>query len=139
MDVSQNQTERFGLHLWEPEDNFLREEFNENFTTLDMAVAGKLAAVKGAYIGDRPPERYQQDPPFQTVDLGFTPRAVLLCNPVVAYENNAWNSQWIIAGAVTQGSTTASYYSKGEIIPDGFRVSGYLNVNGQTILYMAFA
>ncbi len=30
MDVSQNQTECFGLHLWEAGDDFLREEFNEN-------------------------------------------------------------------------------------------------------------
>ena len=70
MDVSQNQTECFGLHLWEPGDNFSREEFNENFIAIEAAVGplGRVAA--GAYLGDGAESRY--------IPLPFPPRAVLV-------------------------------------------------------------
>ena len=42
--MSTNKSEHLKLHLWEPEDNFLRTEFNENFSALDGAVAGETAA-----------------------------------------------------------------------------------------------
>lgn len=66
MDVSQNQTERYGLHLWEPGDDFLREEFNENFEALDRSTR----VITGVYIGDGAACR--------SITLGFTPSAVLL-------------------------------------------------------------
>ncbi|BDF68657.1 hypothetical protein CE91St43_26290 [Oscillospiraceae bacterium] len=66
MDVSQNQTECFGLHLWEPGDNFLREEFNENFEKLDDAAR----VMSGVYIGDGQASQF--------ISLGFQPMAVLV-------------------------------------------------------------
>ena len=66
MDVSQNQTERYGLHLWEPGDDFLREEFNENFEALDRSTR----VITGVYIGDGAACR--------SITLDFTPSAVLL-------------------------------------------------------------
>ena len=36
--MSTNKSEHLNLHLWEPEDDFLREEFKENFTAIDRAV-----------------------------------------------------------------------------------------------------
>ena len=46
--MSTNKSEHLKLHLWEPEDNFLRTEFNENFSALDGAVAGETAARTSA-------------------------------------------------------------------------------------------
>ena len=40
--MASNQTTNYGLHLWEPEDDFLRSEFNENNETIDTAL-GELA------------------------------------------------------------------------------------------------
>lgn len=45
--MSTNQTPHYALHQWEPEDSFLREEFNENFETLDTTVAAHRAELAG--------------------------------------------------------------------------------------------
>ncbi|MCI8538185.1 MAG: hypothetical protein HFF18_05915 [Oscillospiraceae bacterium] len=37
--MSTNKSQNLKLHLWDPEDNFLRAEFNENFAAIDAAVA----------------------------------------------------------------------------------------------------
>ncbi len=37
-------TPNIGLHQWQPEDSFLREEFNEDFRKIDTAVGDALAA-----------------------------------------------------------------------------------------------
>ncbi len=64
--MSTNKTEHFGLHAWEPEDRFLREEFNENFAKLD----GAARVIAGAYTGD--------GEKIRVIDLGITPLAVLV-------------------------------------------------------------
>lgn len=64
-DMAANRTQRYGLHLWEPGDNFLREEFNENFEALDAVPE----AVTGTYTGDGAGRQF--------IALGFTPKAVL--------------------------------------------------------------
>ena len=37
--MSTKKTQNYQLHQWEATDDFLRTEFNENFTKLDEAVA----------------------------------------------------------------------------------------------------
>lgn len=64
--MAANRTQRYGLHLWEPGDNFLREEFNENFEALDAVPE----AVTGTYTGDGASS--------QSITLGFQPRLVLV-------------------------------------------------------------
>lgn len=36
--MSTNKTTNYNLHSWVPEDDFLRSEFNDNFTSLDTAL-----------------------------------------------------------------------------------------------------
>ncbi len=65
--MSINQTASYGLHLWEPGDDFLREEFNDNFAALDAAarvVCGGFTG-NGVNVGDE-----------QEIVLGFRPRAI---------------------------------------------------------------
>lgn len=64
--MSTNKTEHYNLHLWEPGDDFLREEFNENFATLDAAAR----FTAGTFTGDG------EDSQF--ISLGFTPTALLV-------------------------------------------------------------
>ena len=45
-------TEHYHLHQWEPEDNFLRTDFNEDFRVLDKALALKPEILSGSYTGD---------------------------------------------------------------------------------------
>lgn len=67
--MSSNLTLNFGLHTWEPEDDFLRTEFNENFEAIDGHMA-RMAA--GVYVGDGAASR--------DIDLGFHPQAVLMAS-----------------------------------------------------------
>lgn len=68
--MSSQKTEHYQLHKWEPGDDFLREEFNENFAAIDTAIAGASRVVAGAYTGNGKAS--------QLIDLGFQPRAVLV-------------------------------------------------------------
>ena len=43
--MSTNKTQNYALHAWEPEDDFLREEFNQNFAAIDAALHGKAEMV----------------------------------------------------------------------------------------------
>ena len=54
-------TEHYQLHQWEPEDPFLRTDFNEDLNKVDQALSqlasekygeDKKAYVCGSYIGD---------------------------------------------------------------------------------------
>lgn len=68
--MASGQTAHYGLSQWEPEDSFLREEFNANFSKIDTEVFSKAEAVTGTYTGDGESARI--------IELGFSPTAVLL-------------------------------------------------------------
>lgn len=63
--MSANKTQNYQLHAWEPEDDFLLAEINENFAALDAATR----MVTGIYQGDGAPEQF--------ISLPATPKAVL--------------------------------------------------------------
>ena len=68
--MSTNKTSNYRLHKWEPQDDFLRSEFNENFAAIDEALKGKAEVVFGTYTGTKSSKR--------TINLGFTPSLLLL-------------------------------------------------------------
>ena len=66
--MSTNKSEHLKLHLWEPEDDFLRTEFNENFEAIDEA--SRLRPYKtGSYTGNGN---------RQTITLGFRPSFLII-------------------------------------------------------------
>ena len=74
-------TPNYGLHQWEPEDSFLRTDFNEDFqkieetlSGLQAGVDGKSTVVCGSYVGTGSADKNQE----QTITLGFAPRILLL-------------------------------------------------------------
>ena len=40
-------TPHYGLHQWEPEDSFLREDFNQDLARIDTALAEKAGEKPG--------------------------------------------------------------------------------------------
>ena len=68
--MATNHTTNYQLNLWEPEDSFLREEFNENSQKIDGALGEKVSILVDAYEGD--------DSETRTIPLPFTPTAVLV-------------------------------------------------------------
>lgn len=114
--MATNRTEQYGLHLWEPGDDFLREEFNENARAIEAALEGKLEAVFGSYLGDGTDGR--------VIDLGFDPRCVILVN----------KSGQIYAGADIGGGVFFPGIELGnfKFVPGGFQVSNYQQYGGST-------
>lgn len=70
--MSTNKTQNYGLHTWEAGDDFLREEFNENFAAIDEGIFLNVF-VTGSYEGTG---TSGESP--RTIELGFRPRVVLL-------------------------------------------------------------
>ena len=80
-----NYTAHYHLHQWEPEDSFLREDFNQDLARIDTALAKKTELVMGSYTGDGG---------TQQIDLGFAARVVLVGHPthtVIAFQGETVN------------------------------------------------
>ena len=117
--MASGQTAHYGLSQWEPEDSFLREEFNANFSKIDTEVFSKAEAVTGTYTGDGESARI--------IELGFSPTAVLLLRNTGA------------------GKDSSNYYGVLAITGSGFSIhvggsASISNSNGSGSLfhYLAF-
>ena len=65
-----NYTQNYQLHQWEPDDHFLRTDFNTDLEKIDDALGEKSGIVTGTYTGNSSAS--------QSVNLGFQPKAVLV-------------------------------------------------------------
>ncbi len=126
--MSSQKTEHYQLHQWQPQDSVLREEFNANFTALDESVR----IVFGSYVGDRQATRF--------IDLGATPRAVLLMGP----NNNSNNTDGGLAFPGVPAVYGADNYKVLSVEEGGFnvyyRTSPYVESNSGSYAhyYIAF-
>ena len=71
-----NYTKHYQLHQWEPEDPFLRTDFNEDLAKIDTALGGKgnCRIATGSYVGTG---EYGQEHP-NTIELPFPTRMIIL-------------------------------------------------------------
>ena len=77
--MSSNKTTNYQLHSWEPGDDFLRAEFNENFEKLDEAAR----IIMGSYTGN--------NTDYRAFQMGFRPQAVVLfCSSGWSYYNRSY-------------------------------------------------
>ena len=140
--MSTNKSEHLQLHLWEPGDSVLRTEFNENWEKIDEETAQiredftagltevqTSLAVKHFAVGT-----YTGNNGTKNVALGFTPKAVLICNTMaVASIGNK------IGMAVTGGTYDANAVTAGliAVTQNGFKVVNDSNyaMNSSTYSY----
>ena len=78
-------TSNYNLHQWEPGDNFLRTDFNEDFAKIDAALAGKpdqadLSALQTVVNGKAQvvTGSYTGNGTTRTIALGFQPKLVVV-------------------------------------------------------------
>ena len=140
-------TPHYQLHQWAASDDFLRTDFNADHLLIDTALAGiqgdvdgKVEVATGSYTGNKNVQENADDPEYQTVSLGFTPKAVVVLQSAFSFElsdYNGFSDLWIVPGAVTDG-TDGGAHTKAQIVTGGFTVSTYANLNGRTYRYAAF-
>ena len=129
-----NYTEYYHLHQWEPEDSFLRTDFNEDFRRIAAALQEKLGQADRAELAAAAAEKaklscgaFLGNGTSQSIPLGFRPSAVLLPGRSGLLQA----SRQTAAGAI-------------EIIQQGFRVVhedgaiDRINESGKTYPYLAF-
>ena len=144
-------TTNYGLHQWEPADDFLRTDFNTDFAKIDAGMRaaqsaadgaqsaastaqstadGKSGIVTGSYTGN--------DAESRTISLGFQPKAVL-----VERRDGVRYSNATVAGLALAGKP--AYTSSGDggvtVTSNGFTVSRKnfttTNESGITFYYLA--
>ncbi len=115
-------TEHYHLHQWEPEDNFLRTDFNEDFRVLDKALALKPEILSGSYTGD--------DARSRDISLGVSPRAVF----VVRQDGAMQSDMYTYGGLALQGApVTMRDGNLVEITSSGIRVGPRRPDRGQIL------
>ena len=149
--MSTGKTATIGLNLWEPEDDFVRVEFNADNAKIDEAIGALRAeAVKvemGSYTGAGV---YSEESPI-TLNFGFEPKFLYICKKEGANFNQRATSffDWItlVNGTslaaiqkATSNTTSVSLY----VTWNGCVVSMYtsdstsnLNVSGTEYCYIA--
>lgn len=143
-------TEHYQLHQWEPEDPFLRADFNEDLSKVDKALfqlasekygADKKGYVCGSYIGDG-------GTGMQDIALSFQPGLLYLfnCDPK--------DDQYIYIFTLGTQEVQCVFERSGRIwlrdgvfytTPSGFQINGDalakgygFNTEGVTYRYIAF-
>ena len=131
-----NYTEHYQLHQWEPEDSFLRTDFNQDFSRIDTALAslaGNLDATDkkmpkvtvGSYKGNSSPTEPQ------TITLPFKPIVVLIwCN----HYSNSRDSIGYYNGMATEGQPLGNGILT--LSDNGFTVKSTKDVDYQAYPYL---
>ena len=145
--MATNSSEHLGLHLWEPTDQVLRTEFNQNWTKIDTAVGevqSTAEAVADAFTPDNMPYvtgTYTGDGSTtnRTINLGFKPKFVIITGS--SRSTTAASEQilrFALVGPSGASTTLAGLTNTGfSVTNSGFQYP-QLNVNGNVYAYIAF-
>ena len=135
-------TEHYRLHQWEPEDSFLRMDFNEDFAKIDSAIAarGNCLQVVGTYTGDgnygkgkatvlhfpfRPLEVMVVGGSYQATSLFLRPGTKGAANDTAGMGSVlslAWGEDslsWYVTGWASGGSTSGGTSAEGQLNEKG--------------------
>ena len=126
-------TTNYQLNQWAKTDRLMMDDFNADNAKIDAALkanADAIAAVgyvTGTYTGTGSYPR--------TIDLGFTPKAVLIINCYGRTENGMNTYGGLIVPGHVLG---LPQYPVAEITEGGFRLlRDYINVNDSLYTYIA--
>ncbi|MCI8475271.1 MAG: hypothetical protein HFF07_08045 [Oscillospiraceae bacterium] len=134
--MSTKKTEHYGLHVWEPGDDFLREEFNANFGVIDGALGVKCEVVLGGYVGNK-----SNDFNYQVIELGFAPRMVMVWAMSGLPNVSGFSYMGVAMGPGGAPEAASQYSSNIRVLDNGFRIKSEsncsLNNSGTQYYFMA--
>ena len=138
--MATNTSEHLGLHLWEPTDQVLRTEFNQNWTKIDTAVnaaqetaeAAQSAAEQRPYVIGS----YTGNGGTQSITLGFQPSFVI----ITAQPANSRDTAFIAVSGGSEAASTLSFTETGftvMVTPTSYETYPLTNQNGTFHHYLA--
>ena len=138
--MSTNTSQNLGLHLWEPTDQVLRTEFNQNWTKIDTAVnaaqetaeAAQSAAEQRPYVIGS----YTGNGGTQSITLGFQPSFVI----ITAQPANSRDTAFIAISGGSEAASTLSFTETGftvMVTPTSYETYPLTNQNGTFYHYLA--
>ena len=138
--MATNTSEHLGLHLWEPTDQVLRTEFNQNWTKIDTAVnaaqetaeAAQSAAEQRPYVIGS----YTGNGGTQSITLGFQPSFVI----ITAQPANSRDTAFIAISGGSEAASTLSFTETGftvMVAPTPYETYPLTNQNGTFYHYLA--
>ncbi len=138
--MATNTSEHLGLHLWEPTDQVLRTEFNQNWTKIDTAVnaaqetaeAAQSAAEQRPYVIGS----YTGNGGTQSITLGFQPSFVI----ITAQPANSRDTAFIAVSGGSEAASTLSFTETGftvMVTPTSYETYPLTNQNGTFYHYLA--
>ena len=138
--MATNASEHLGLHLWEPTDQVLRTEFNQNWTKIDTAVnaaqetaeAAQSAAEQRHYVIGS----YTGNGGTQSITLGFQPSFVI----ITAQPANSRDTAFIAISGGSEAASTLSFTETGftvMVAPTPYETYPLTNQNGTFYHYLA--
>ena len=138
--MATNTSEHLGLHLWEPTDQVLRTEFNQNWTKIDTEVnaaqetaeAAQSAAEQRPYVIGS----YTGNGGTQSITLGFQPSFVI----ITAQPANSRDTAFIAISGGSEAASTLSFTETGftvMVTPTSYETYPLTNQNGTFYHYLA--
>ena len=138
--MATNTSEHLGLHLWEPTDQVLRTEFNQNWTKIDTAVnaaqetaeAAQSAAEQRPYVIGS----YTGNGGTQSITLGFQPSFVI----ITAQPANSRDTAFIAISGGSEAASTLSFTETGfnvMVTPTPYETYPLTNQTGTFYHYLA--
>ena len=134
--MSTNKSEHLNLHLWEPEDDFLRMEFNENFEKIDQlgVHVAECSYVIGTYTGTGT----DMEAGGQLVELGFRPRFLLISRGW-RYALSLPSTLIVVGESMTEGiGSFLQFEDNGFRVANGGERELQLDYEGIPFSYVAF-
>ena len=141
--MATNTSEHLGLHLWEPTDQVLRTEFNENWQKIDTAAAGLredltqgLEEISAAEQRHYVIGSYTGNGGTQSITLGFQPSFVI----ITAQPANSRDTAFIAISGGSEAASTLSFTETGftvMVTPTSYETYPLTNQNGTFYHYLA--
>lgn len=135
-----NYTQNYGLHQWEPGDDFLRTDFNQDFAKIDTAVKGLETAVN---------KKLEEKATVQQLTQGLGAKAELYVGSVmgtkdVTVVNLGFRPrmfQWIMPNGECKTVVDGQPHGAVRFSDTGFQVytvqTPHINFAGETHYYIA--
>lgn len=127
-------TEHYGLHQWEPNDDFLRTDFNTDLEKIDTALGDVPKIAVGSYVGDN-------SSIDREIVLGFRPSMVYICT--LSY--NFYSGGDIYGGLITEQFPLCRNHISGPVLAEASEQGFVLHpntgeqINSKDTTYLYFA